>query len=175
MIEMDKAERDYQFLLQCFGEVLDELGEAEVARALSLRGDVPEATVHTQAAAQAQSIAFQLLNLAEENAAAQHQRSIEAAEGLAGVSGGWGRAFRELKGRGVSGEQIAAALASIRVEPVLTAHPTEAKRATVLGCHREFYLLLVKPRTRCGRRWNDAASGKTSRRCSSGSGVRAKS
>ncbi|MBK8802829.1 MAG: phosphoenolpyruvate carboxylase [Fibrobacteres bacterium] len=35
-------------------------------------------------------------------------------------------------------------MAEISVEPVLTAHPTEAKRATVLEQHRELYLLLVK-------------------------------
>ena len=30
------------------------------------------------------------------------------------------------------------------MEPVLTAHPTEAKRPTVLDHHREFYLLLLR-------------------------------
>ena len=35
-------------------------------------------------------------------------------------------------------------LSRITVEPVLTAHPTEAKRATVLEQHRELYLLRVK-------------------------------
>ena len=140
---MDKAERDYEFLRQCFCEVLQELGEGAVARLLSgtdTRGDA----VQTQAAAQAQSIAFQLLNLAEENAAAQHQRSLEATHGLAGNSGGWGRVFQVLSEGGMSCEAMAAGLATIRIEPVLTAHPTEAKRATALGCHRELYLLLVK-------------------------------
>ena len=143
MVEMDKAERDYEFLRQCFREVLEELGEGEVARFLS-PAELPPDVTQTQAGAQAQSIAFQLLNLAEENAAAQHQRSLEAAEGLAGSSGGWGRALQGLKQSGRRAEEIATALPSIRIEPVLTAHPTEAKRATALGCHRELYLLLVK-------------------------------
>jgi phosphoenolpyruvate carboxylase len=143
MIEMDKVERDYEFLRQCFAEVLEELGEAEVARVLSPAHDAHQA-LPTQAAAQAQSIAFQLLNLAEENAAAQHQRAIETAQGLAGSSGGWGRALQKLKESGMTSEEIATVLPSIRIEPVLTAHPTEAKRATALGCHRELYLLLVK-------------------------------
>ena len=143
MIEMDKAERDYEFLRRCFAEVLEELGESEVARVL-LPGEGSPEIVQTQATAQAQSIAFQLLNLAEENASAQHQRSEEAAHGLAGPGGGWGRAFADLKKHGLTGPEIATALSSIRVEPVLTAHPTEAKRATALGCHRELYLLLVK-------------------------------
>ena len=35
------------------------------------------------------------------------------------------------------------ALREVVIEPVLTAHPTEAKRATVLEHHRELYVLLV--------------------------------
>src|SRR4051812_13383820 len=143
MVEMEKAERDYEFLRECFCEVLHEIGESEVAEVLSPAAGAGD-LVHSQAAAQAQSIAFQLLNLAEENASAQHQRTIEATEGLAAITGGWGRALQRLKERGMSGPQIAAALPSIRVEAVLTAHPTEAKRATALGCHRELYLLLVR-------------------------------
>lgn len=143
MVEMEKAERDYEFLRECFREVLQEIGERDVANVLASPGETG-AAIHSQAAAQAQSIAFTLLNLAEENAAAQHQRAIETTEGLAAVTGGWGRALQQLKERGMSGAQIAAALPSIRVEAVLTAHPTEAKRATALGCHRELYLLLVK-------------------------------
>jgi phosphoenolpyruvate carboxylase len=143
MVEMDKAERDHEFLRQCFCEVLHEIGESEVAQVLSSAAGAG-AAIESQAAARAQSIAFQLLNLAEENAAAQHQRSVEAREGLAGITGGWGRALQRLKNSGMTGAEIAAALPSIRVEAVLTAHPTEAKRATALGCHRELYLLLVR-------------------------------
>ncbi|HSH39650.1 MAG TPA: phosphoenolpyruvate carboxylase, partial [Chthoniobacterales bacterium] len=80
----------------------------------------------------------------EENAAAQHQRAVETTEGLAGTTDGWGRALQQLKERGMSGAEIAVMLPSIRVEAVLTAHPTEAKRATALGCHRELYLQLVR-------------------------------
>src|SRR5947199_8467495 len=88
MVEMEKAERDYEFLRECFCEVLHEVGESEVAQVLSPAAGA-RAVIHSQAAAQAQSIAFTLLNLAEENAAAQHQRAIETTEGLAAVSGGW--------------------------------------------------------------------------------------
>ncbi len=141
----DKIDRDLRFLLQCFHEVLTDLGELELAQHLPWQ---ESATAQTHApverVAQAFSIAFQLLNMAEENAAAQHRRLTEATEGLAQVSGLWGQNLQRLQQSGLSGEQIAAALPQIRVEPVLTAHPTEAKRATVLEQHRELYLLLVR-------------------------------
>jgi phosphoenolpyruvate carboxylase len=55
-----------------------------------------------------------------------------------------GRALRALVAAGLTDKQIAKRLNRMRVEPVLTAHPTEAKRATVLEIHREIYKLLVR-------------------------------
>ncbi|HMZ53085.1 MAG TPA: phosphoenolpyruvate carboxylase, partial [Candidatus Sumerlaeota bacterium] len=79
----------------------------------------------------------------EENASAQARRTRETIEGLASEPGLWGQYLRQLKEAGFSGEQIAKSLANIHVEPVLTAHPTEAKRPTVLQIMRSVYLLLV--------------------------------
>lgn len=139
-----KTERDFRFLVECFREVLEEAGEHSIAEAVARGGELPEDDSGTNRAAQAQSIAFQLLNLAEENSAAQQRRHVEAELGLAHDAGNWGNVFERLRALGLTGPQIAATLREIRVEPVLTAHPTEAKRATVLACHRELYLLLVK-------------------------------
>jgi phosphoenolpyruvate carboxylase len=93
---------------------------------------------------QAYSIAFQLLNMVEENASAQSKRLREDKHGLASDPGSWGRALRALVDAGLTDKQIAKRLNRMRVEPVLTAHPTEAKRATVLEIHREIYKLLVR-------------------------------
>jgi phosphoenolpyruvate carboxylase len=93
---------------------------------------------------QAYSIAFQLLNMVEENASAQSKRLREDKHGLASDPGSWGRALRALAAAGLTDKQIAKRLNRMRVEPVLTAHPTEAKRATVLEIHREIYKLLVR-------------------------------
>jgi hypothetical protein len=38
MVEMEKAERDYEFLRECFSEVLQEIGESEVAAVVSSPG-----------------------------------------------------------------------------------------------------------------------------------------
>jgi len=141
-----KTERDFRFLLECFCEVLAESGERVLADAIANLeiSELPPDDSGTNRPAQAQSIAFQLLNLAEENSAAQRRRRVEAEVGLAQDAGNWGNVFEKLRALGFTGPQIAEVLPHIRVEPVLTAHPTEAKRATVLACHRELYVLLVK-------------------------------
>jgi len=88
------------------------------------------------------SIAFQLLNLVEENAAAQMRALRERELGVAAEPGLWGQALARLRERGFEGAEIAARLHAIQVEPVLTAHPTEAKRLSVLEQHRAIYELI---------------------------------
>lgn len=147
MVDFEKVDRDLSFVMQCFCEVLEELGEHEIARYLPwIDGEevsIPP-TMSIEHIAQAYSIAFQLLNMVEENASAQNRRAIEATVGLTEESGLWGQNLQRLKDLGLTDRQIAETLSQIQVEPVLTAHPTEAKRATVLEHHRALYLLLVK-------------------------------
>lgn len=141
-----KIDRDLRFLMECFQEVLIELGERDVARALPwLEGPmrvVPK--LSSERVGQALSISFQLLNMVEENTAAQVRRQRESDGGAASEPGLWGQQLLDLKRRGWTGRKIAHRLPGMRVEPVLTAHPTEAKRATVLEQHRHLYLLLVQ-------------------------------
>lgn len=133
-------------MIACFREVLEELGEETLAQQLPWpHGKQLNSVVdQPQRTAQAYSIAFQLMNMVEENAAVQLRRKVEAEGNLAEISGLWEKNLQELKAQGLTGQQIAAHLSGINVEPVLTAHPTEAKRATVLEHHRRLYLLLVK-------------------------------
>ena len=86
--------------------------------------------------------AFQLLNLIEENVSAQVRRAREKLAGPAAEPGLWGANLLRLAEGGLSAPEIAAGLAGIVVEPVLTAHPTEAKRATTLEQHRRLFRLL---------------------------------
>lgn len=149
-----KFQDDLNWLLECFREVLESLGETEIARCLPWIGAEPtSAGPAPERLAQAWSICFQLLNMAEENGSAQLRRAGEEDYGLAHESGLWGQALRNLVQAGFTPEHIAKRMAEIVVEPVLTAHPTEAKRATVLEQHRELYLLLVK---RENRMWTPA-------------------
>lgn len=77
---------------------------------------------------------FQLVNLAEENQRVHilRQRAVVAAERGIPVSETISHAVRRLQGEGVSAEEMRALVQELLIVPVFTAHPTEAKRRTVL-------------------------------------------
>ncbi|MCE9613090.1 MAG: phosphoenolpyruvate carboxylase [Lentisphaerae bacterium] len=77
--------------------------------------------------AHAFSLFFQLVNLCEERARVRHLQSHpEPAQSLR-------RLFRELKEAGVPADALQQCLNALEIEPVLTAHPTEAKRRTTMN------------------------------------------
>ncbi|WP_104992168.1 phosphoenolpyruvate carboxylase [Deinococcus sp. NW-56] len=128
------------FLTECLREMLTEAGEAELARRLGspAAGGQPDAPEPLRAA----SIAFQLLGIAERHAAARQRRRTEREQGHAALPALWGDALRQLRGAGLDAATIAQGLGDVGVEVVLTAHPTEARRATVLEHHRRLERLL---------------------------------
>lgn len=136
-----KIDGDLQFLISCFREVLEDLGQTELAASLPW-DEVPAPAKLPPRIGQAYSVAFQLLNLVEENAAEQTRRKREREDGMTAERGLWGDALQRLQRDGFDETQIAGILRDIRVEPVLTAHPTEAKRLTVLEQHRELFRAL---------------------------------
>ncbi|MDK3159447.1 phosphoenolpyruvate carboxylase [Kamptonema cortianum] len=150
----EKISRDLDFLLECFREVLVETGESELAAHIPHPEQSPTRYSAEQIArlpgriGQIYSIFFQILNMVEENAAAQTRRQRESELGLRSESGLWADHIARLKKEGFTPEQIAEGIRRTSVEPVLTAHPTEAKRPTVLEQHRELYLLMVKRENR---------------------------
>jgi phosphoenolpyruvate carboxylase len=141
-----KVERDLAFVMTCFREVLEEAGEGALARCLPWgEGDcAAPAGVPRERMVQAYSIAFELLSLVEQNAAIQHQRDTERTGGLAAMPALWGQCLRQTIDAGVAPEDIAASLRDMRIDLVLTTHPTEAKRTIVLEHHRSLYLALVR-------------------------------
>ncbi|QXE86773.1 phosphoenolpyruvate carboxylase [Geomonas nitrogeniifigens] len=138
----ERLQDDLDYLMECLAEMFNGLGESQLAACLPKTGSV--APSEDCKFVRAWSIAFQLLSMAEENFAVQTRRTVEAGQGLVAEPGLWGRVLEKLNRSGVPQEQVADLLGQIRVEPVLTAHPTEAKRASVLRHLRELYLLLVK-------------------------------
>ena len=135
---IQKIDTDLQELLQAFREVLNEQGAA---------GAMPDAAALPAAdeqAIQAMSMIFQLMNLAEENGAVQYRRQVETGAGAAAIRGSWAETFERLRQQGLGEQELAALLPTLVVQPVLTAHPTEAKRISILELHRDLYLLLAQ-------------------------------
>ncbi|MCG8317828.1 MAG: phosphoenolpyruvate carboxylase [Pseudomonadales bacterium] len=144
-LEMLKA--DFHYLVEAFKSMLLNLGEVKLAQSLPwVNKDPISAQTNDHDAEnllQALSICFQLLNLVEENRSTQLRRKSESQLGVASTRGSWAETLFELK-QHYSEDHIADMLSKLNVMPVLTAHPTEAKRVTVMEIHRELFQLLVK-------------------------------
>ncbi len=147
---IEKIHTDFNSIMDAFMDVL--AGQGEEAIAVTLK-DIEDnsknegSVLHNpnnEKIIQALSISFQLINLVEENATVQFRRRVENHVGIEAIRGSWGETLNKLQGKGLTEEQIADILPKVMVMPVLTAHPTEAKRTSVLDLHRELYLLLVK-------------------------------
>jgi phosphoenolpyruvate carboxylase len=111
--------------------------------------DEPESAVSIPAeliehALQVIGIWLQLLNIAEENAAMRARRRLEVQGGPDQVTGSFSNAFSVVAAADVSPEAVQRALDTVEVQPTITAHPTEAKRVTVLEIHRRIYLKLYE-------------------------------
>jgi phosphoenolpyruvate carboxylase len=101
---------------------------------------------------QAQGIWFQLLAIAEQNRDMRSRREIERERGYQQLRGTFANVFASAAADGITAAEIHQALAGLRVRPVITAHPTEAKRVTVLERHRRIYLRLLDLES---PRWTD--------------------
>jgi phosphoenolpyruvate carboxylase len=101
---------------------------------------------------QAQGIWFQLLAIAEQNRDMRNRREVERERGYEQLRGTFAGVFASAAAAGITGAEIREALSGLRVRPVITAHPTEAKRVTVLEQHRRIYLRLLDLES---PRWTD--------------------
>jgi phosphoenolpyruvate carboxylase len=117
-----------------------ETGDEAAENALSAELDGLEVS-QAEALATAFSLYFQLVNLAEERDTVRRLRDERRAGGSP-PEGTPDAAIDWLLERGWSAERIDALLGRMRVSPVLTAHPTEARRRTMLTALRRCYRLL---------------------------------
>jgi phosphoenolpyruvate carboxylase len=101
--------------------------EALAAAVAALPGDAARAT------ASAFAVYFDLVNLAEEAERVRALRERERISHPTPPGESVGDAIARLRGRGVSANEMARLLRRLRIEVVLTAHPTEAKRRTALS------------------------------------------
>jgi phosphoenolpyruvate carboxylase len=135
----EKIKDDLLVLMEAFKEMLILIGEEDVANHLPWVNKAKNESVKPESQpklTQALGMSFELLNLVEQNTAIQFRRKLESSVGPEAIRGSWSETIRKWKSDGMTEEK--------RVVPVLTAHPTEAKRVTILEIHRELYMLLVK-------------------------------
>ena len=107
----------------------------------ALRDEVAALGLERQAAVlRAFALFFQLANIAEQHHRIRRRRAYESEGTVPRES--LADAFALLESAGVADESLQEAGARLRVELVLTAHPTEATRRTVLEAHRRIAALL---------------------------------
>lgn len=142
-----KISDDRRFIIDCYTEMLSRINENEVVALISsdLQGVIiEEHKLPNEKTIQSLSIYFQIITLVEENAATQYRRRLEDQDKITTMRGSWAEALNTWKNANISEDEMLRAIAETHVIPVLTAHPTEAKRITVIEIHRELYLLLVQ-------------------------------
>ena len=106
----------------------------DAAAARQLAAEVAELSPKSaRAVASAFTLYFDLANLAEEAQRAHALREREREQYPAPTDESIAAAIADVKARGITAEQMAQLLRDLRIELVLTAHPTEAKRRTVLS------------------------------------------
>ncbi|MFK7793810.1 MAG: phosphoenolpyruvate carboxylase [Gammaproteobacteria bacterium] len=91
---------------------------------------------------QAYGIWFQLLSTLDQHVNEKRLRLIETEIGHDQVPGTFAQVVSQAASEGVSAEQLQSVLENSSVFPTITAHPTEAKRVTVLEIHHRIYMLL---------------------------------
>lgn len=126
-------------------------GEALVRRAASLE------LTQSHLLVRAFTAYFHLVNLAEERHRLRVLRIRELASGDAPRSESIAQAMAEVRAAGMSVGDFQAILSDALVEPVLTAHPTEARRRTILHKLRNLSALIAPlDQPRITRRERDA-------------------
>jgi phosphoenolpyruvate carboxylase len=136
------------FIIDCYIEMLNQIKEYEIISLINSDpkdySAIDEDILSVDKVIQSLSIYFQLMTLVEENAATQYRRKMENQKNITSIRGSWAEAIKSWMDQGVDEDDMLNVISDIKVIPVLTAHPTESKRVTVIEIHRELYLLLVQ-------------------------------
>lgn len=141
----DLIDETLSFLVSCLGDALRDLGRHDLIPYLPWSDTPPpDSSAPPDGLPRLYSIGFQLLNMVEERVAAAIRREREKALGSESIRGLWPQALRDLRNLGLGPGEILAVLRDVEVQPVLTAHPTEAIRSSIRERHRALYDELVR-------------------------------
>lgn len=143
---LESLDSEVREIMTCLQEVLQSTGQAHLAEKLPWLTDenAEDAMAEPEQTSEVYSIAFQLLDMIEEQVSLATRKEREILFGPETEKGLWPRVLKSLKDSGFEEKAIAKAMHSVRVEPVFTAHPTEAKRASVRERHRHLYDQLLR-------------------------------
>ncbi|HEX6807925.1 MAG TPA: phosphoenolpyruvate carboxylase [Gemmatimonadaceae bacterium] len=144
-MELPKAASDAEALL--VGLLMDVVGARAPDAASALRGariDRGGTPASIGRSLQALGMWAQLVSIAELHDAMRARRRVELEDGETRVAGTFAHVLDGWREAGVHAADVRNLLASLRVTPTITAHPTEAKRVTVLEKHRTIYRALVE-------------------------------
>lgn len=119
--------------------------EPEIAAVLTGRRSLVSLAAEQRIPAlQASGVWFQLLAIADELFAMRARRELEQGAGVDEVPGSFASVIAQMAANGHSAQEVQATLNELCVGPTMTAHPTEAKRVTVLEIHRRIYRKLTE-------------------------------
>ncbi|MBT8038553.1 MAG: phosphoenolpyruvate carboxylase [Verrucomicrobiae bacterium] len=145
-VGFEELEDRLKTLMEMLADVLE--SEGDLTESIPWRGmpvQQPSKTPEDAAAmAQLQAICFEILNMVEERTSLKIRHRRRKDLGMDAEQGMWGRVINQLKAQGVTETEVLEALPDVNVTPVLTAHPTEAKRPTVRERHLAIYKDLVR-------------------------------
>ena len=99
--------------------------------------------------ARAFTLFFLLINTAEQVHRVRRQRQQDRPAGAPPAPASYGWVFAQLEQRGYTAEVVEQALDRLDVRPVLTAHPTESTRRTVLSKQARVAELLLRQNSEC--------------------------
>ena len=118
----------------------DSSDDAQMAKAIKIVSALNIEDAHR--ITKAFAIYFELTNLAETNHRKRRRRAAKLHSDQPPLAGSFRGTLRRLQAAGIGPKEALAALQKIRVVPVITAHPTEVARRTVLLKRRRISQLL---------------------------------
>jgi phosphoenolpyruvate carboxylase len=134
---------DFTLMMDCLSEILADFGKAQFQSILPVVGNphhINDMHLETQTeAVSILSLALQLLNVVEQHATNTFRKAVATTVGHEYVSGSLAEVLATLRRHGQSWESIIGVWQSLYLQLVFTAHPTESRRASLIGQLGQFF------------------------------------